>query len=145
MLIYLILEVPPLHETNGATGNSFILSFREGTTRNLKEYTLRFFTLFKMAKLHKLQIWNYRFDKAMQTNPLVTLVLIILLNELISSLLPSKGEQGKFRFFPYPPLAPPNPIKTTAQTPQGRCSPVESVYRRPSRRREHALCLAKHD
>jgi len=53
------------------------------------------------------QIWIYRFDKAMQTNPLVTLVLIILLNEIIASLLSSNGEQGKFRFFPYPPLATP--------------------------------------
>ena len=43
-----------------------------------------------------------------------------------------------------PPWEPPNPIKTTAQPPQGRCLPVASVYRRPSRRRDHALCLAKH-
>ena len=54
-----------------------------------------------------IQIWIYRFDKAMQTNLLVALVLIILLNKLISSLLLFKGEQGKFRFFPYPPLVTP--------------------------------------
>jgi len=48
----------------------------------------------------------------MQTSVLFALVLIVLLNELISSLLSSKGEQGKFRFFPYPPLSnPPIPLK----------------------------------
>ena len=73
------------------------------------------------------QIVIYRFVKAIQTNVLILLVLPTLLNVIISSLLLPKGGQGKFRFFPYPPLAPPNPIKTTAQAPQGFFNPLRQT------------------
>ena len=55
----------------------------------------------------------------MQTNMLFALVLIILLNKINSSLLLFQWGTREVSILPLSPLEPPNPIKTTAQAPQG--------------------------
>ena len=55
----------------------------------------------------------------MQTNMLFALVLLVLLNEIIYFLLIFQGGTREVSILPLSPLVPPNPIKTTAQTPQG--------------------------
>ena len=50
---------------------------------------------------------------------LFTLVLTVLLNKINSSLLLFQRGTREVSILPLSPLEPPNPIKTTAQTPQG--------------------------
>ena len=59
-----------------------------------------------------LQIWVYRFVKAMQTNVLISLVLQNLFNVIISSLLLSQRGTREVSILPLSPLGnPPIPLK----------------------------------